>query len=576
MAPQWSSSEMTALLRAWADVVEMPTTLSQTRHAPSTLFQHFVALCGGQTQRTEVSVLARRDILKHMWTLITKFESEQQQPQQSWFALPEWEKRVVFAKSQVKSYSLLDISRATYLEVEQIMASRRRQIEREQKRALLASQQAVISEDPHCQTNAIVEKVNSSDDEAADDSAAVNKEHEAIGESFSRQEDAPAEDSGSSTESDDDFIIVDEPSTPPQRSPVREERQPPREQQPIRTSPLSRSREAFEPRTAACRPSDNGWRPILTHKNKRSKPTETSSSVAGPVMPWSGQKLKVPETASSSKAAPSAEREVVEVRCMDDLNTWLEKERVVRTPSRKPVAKFVPTSLREALNMSPRPLEAPASNNTEDRASGAAASVPTEARKLMCSDKPAHNGDREVAEVRYMNDLNVWLAKERLAKSPSHKPTVTYTLPSLCEAPKPSVCSSAPTAIARYGAFEHATEPEADIKISLSGGKLELVPPPSTSDRSTSDEVADRLNAQANQLRAVFAAFRKMSESDVALTNQFLEEVQRDMVDRERVQEQVRQLEASIGREHHEWAVERARLRRDWDELQLRLERSQD
>lgn len=561
------------LLRAWRDDVETPTILSQTRHAPRTLFQRFVTLSGGQTQRTEVSVLARRDILKHMWTLITKFESEQQQPQQSWFALPEWEKRVVFAKSQVKSYSLLDISRATYLEIEQIMASRRRQIEREQKRALLASQQAVISGEPHCQTNAIVKKVNGSDDVAADDSAAVNK---AIGENFSRQEDAPAEDSGSSTESDDDFIIVNEPLTPPQRSPVREERQLPREQQPIRTSPLSRPREAFEPRTVACCPSDNGWRPILTHKNKRFKPTGTSSSVLGPVRPRSAQKLKVPETAPSSKVASTAEREVVEVRCMDDLNIWLEKERVVSTPSRKPIAKFVSTSLREALNTSPRSLEAPASNNTENRASGATASVPAKTRKPACSGKPAHNDDREVAEVRYMNDLNAWLAKERLAKSPSRKPIVTYTLPSLREVPKPSVCSSAPTAIARYGAFEHTTEPEADIKISLPGDKLESVPPLSTSDRSTSDEVADRLNAQANQLCAVFAAFRKMNESDAALTNQFFEEVQCDMVDRERVREQVRQLEASIERERHEWAVERARLRRDWDELQLRLEQSLD
>ncbi|GAB9476430.1 hypothetical protein Gpo141_00013496 [Globisporangium polare] len=504
MAPQWSSSEVTALLRAWREDLETPTSLSlyhqqqqqqqqQQQHTHThTLFQRFVALCGGHTQRSEVSVLARRDTLKHMWTLISKFESELQ----PWFALPEWEKRVVFAKqSQAKSYSLLDISRAMFLEVDQIMTARQRQIEREQKRAAMLasqSQQVVSDTEVSCQ-GSVVAKVM--EDVETDSPAIANEEHEAIGQSATRQEDPPADDSGSSTESDEDFIIVDEPPTPLHRSPVREQQR----QQPVaqlsKPSPSSRPRETFEPRSTACRPSDNGWRPILTHKsNKRLKPTATSPSTPKSVRPWSAQMSRThgEATKSTELALPGVERDGVEVRCIaDDLNAWLETERLAKSPSQKSIVKYMVASMHGALDPSPR--------------------------------------------------------------------------------------SSEPAPTAEASVFKHTTEPKAaDIKSSLSPDTLQPVPPLPESDRDPSDDTADRLTIQANELRSVFVAFRKMSESDAALTNQFLEEVQRDMADRERVKEQVRQLEESIEREKQEWALEKARFRQDWEELQRRLERSED
>lgn len=562
---------MRALLIAWREDVDTPMTqllVQQTqqqqqqtpvRYTPITLYQRFVALCGGHTLRSEVSVLARRDTLKSMWTFVTTFNREQQyQQQQSWFALPEWEKRMAFAKAQVTSHGLLDISRDTFQELEQIMASRRRQLERERKRAANASQSTVIEETWRLSATA--------DGNAPVDPAAVRKEIEPS-DSVPSQVDAPAEDSGSSTESDDDFIIVDELPTA-RGPPVGRERCIPT--QLAQPSPASAKLQGFEPRNAARPPSDNGWRPILTHKNKRSKSTAaTSLKVSSPARLWSAQTPKPREATKSFEPVTAA-------KLGDDLNTWLEKERPVSSPSHKTTANFVPTSQRDALNMSPSPHKGPASN-IGDRASALTADViPTVTSVATNSEKPVTSGERELAQLRYINDLNTWLEKEQRTKSPSHTPVTDCVVTSLCEGRNPSPRPLASASSNVGNVLKHTAELEAEADLKRTQPPVKILPTVSpASVRGPSDDVADRLEAQAAQLQSVFTAFQALTQADATLTNQFLAEVQSDMADRERVREQVRRLEEHIKSERDEWAAERVRLKQEWEERQLRTDGSQ-
>lgn len=190
MAPLWSASETRTLLNAWRDSVD-PHTPTQS------LYARFVELMDGSTARTEIGVLARRDALKFMWLLITEFHraEEQSEVQRSWFALPVWEKRAVFGKkTNGRMNSYVEVQHDTFVALDAILSTPKRRRTSPTSRDSAPTLGFIASRAPPV--------------------LAIERTAPALGSSSSSSQRNPivlqglADDSGSSTESDEDFVSL--------------------------------------------------------------------------------------------------------------------------------------------------------------------------------------------------------------------------------------------------------------------------------------------------------------------------------------------------------------------------------
>lgn len=121
MAPPWSREEEDAMLRAWSDVVESPQ-----KNGRRGMFQRFKTLCGGHTERTETSLLLRRDRLLNIYELISSSLSGSRSKSsdigiRKWLAMSAFERKAWFVKVNTKSYPIADIDGATFLAIRKIM-----------------------------------------------------------------------------------------------------------------------------------------------------------------------------------------------------------------------------------------------------------------------------------------------------------------------------------------------------------------------------------------------------------------------------------------------------------------------
>ncbi|KAF1313454.1 hypothetical protein FI667_g17323, partial [Globisporangium splendens] len=127
MAPPWSPEEEDAMLRAWREIVESPQ-----RNGRRSMFLRFKALCGGHTERTETSLLLRRDRLLNIYELISAFlprsksniHNASDSGIQKWLAMSASERKAWFVKVNTKSYPIADIDEATFLAISKIMERR--------------------------------------------------------------------------------------------------------------------------------------------------------------------------------------------------------------------------------------------------------------------------------------------------------------------------------------------------------------------------------------------------------------------------------------------------------------------
>jgi hypothetical protein len=93
------------------------------------MFLRFKTLCGGHTERTETSLLLRRDRLLNIYELISTFlpgcksnlHNTNDSGIQKWLAMSAPERKAWFVKVNTKSYPIADIDEATFLAISKIM-----------------------------------------------------------------------------------------------------------------------------------------------------------------------------------------------------------------------------------------------------------------------------------------------------------------------------------------------------------------------------------------------------------------------------------------------------------------------
>lgn len=106
----WSSAEIWQLLHAWRETIEEPH--KPRVHSPEFLaqiFQRFVDICEGNTQRTIASVRHRKSSLVSLFTLIKQISSRCE-ADRDWFSLTAAERLQIYAdlNRKLENYSELD------------------------------------------------------------------------------------------------------------------------------------------------------------------------------------------------------------------------------------------------------------------------------------------------------------------------------------------------------------------------------------------------------------------------------------------------------------------------------------
>lgn len=110
----WTDFEFKALYEAWRESLETP--LHERPKLSTSIFERFVVLCGGKTERTEGSVAFKQNTLKNTVQLIMGFQDTER-----WFSFTPAQKRLWFKQVNRKSYSFADVDVATFHIIEELV-----------------------------------------------------------------------------------------------------------------------------------------------------------------------------------------------------------------------------------------------------------------------------------------------------------------------------------------------------------------------------------------------------------------------------------------------------------------------
>ncbi|KAF1314699.1 hypothetical protein FI667_g16473, partial [Globisporangium splendens] len=533
MAPGWSATETKALLCAWHEeaALSAPVLRSTIRSSDqlSEMYMRFVALCDGHTLRTQVSMHMRRNALKNMWRIITKYNSQHKHEgdsndssgngtrnsstgwtTQGWFALQEWEKQVWFTKADVKSYKLVDIDQHTFHAIDGIMKIAAHQKEKGRERRLQCRQQV-----EGASSLSVVSQ------ETAQDEEATKEQHDKMSEHLPDDSADFDSDSGGSTESDEEVIAVvggvtSEALTVPADF----------------VPPPSRKKNR-EPEIAQS--TDDGWHPIITKKQKLPQPIHAAQ-----------KPISSPPELNQSPA---------------------QKQRMARS---KLVFLGEPSPL----------VQTPAVNAAKSSTSGGitVSSGVTSNAHHATEQQPKSAVTQSKADQRPASDASptqlVQALNER--KSDTTETQSRFHMFNRPRSQKESVCPASDQQ------EQPKTTPSAITWDALTFGSIQSTTSHAQRVRKRWKqwddpdrlELLDRLQKWIDKLKSIFrdvSAHQKVTQDE---RNELLEQIRLDKEEKRLALEEIRCREVNIQQELNEWRLEKEEFKREWRRMCANHQRS--